>query len=441
MAKTKVLRSKIPQRRDVFYLRDDNETESYFSFSDNATAFSKSWLKKQSREFMPRPDGAIHHLIFDSLYLVASSKAFEKAGGFKYIAIEDFVDHPKNPVVFGPVVLGSIHRFCGILAKEIDSNLGIPIVLENRSDSVGFTNIVFLLGSFMLLKLGSNLEEVISCFKFAERLCTPYGDATSDSFELHLRDCWGGLKRAINLGWFFPGDTHFDLAEYEHFASPLNADLHEIIPGKLIAFRSPKEMPDGVSFRDVGREDRFCHRDFSPEHYIDALQQFDVKAVVRLNQPEYKREALLAAGIAVADLYFPDCCCPPPDVVAKFMMIAEAVGGPIAVHCEAGLGRTGTMAALYMMTHHGFSAREAMGWLRVVRPGSVLGAQQRYLCEREAVMRRMGAAAAQPGPAQPGGPAGVEEVMRVIEETVATVDQRMEALARRQRQDRRNSAP
>ena len=34
---------------------------------------------------------------------------------------------------------------------------------------------------------------------------------------------------------------------------------------------------------------------------------------------------------------------------------------------DAGLGRTGTLIALYMMKHHKFSAREIMAWLRIAR--------------------------------------------------------------------------
>ena len=55
---------------------------------------------------------------------------------------------------------------------------------------------------------------------------------------------------------------------------------------------------------------------------------------------------------------------------------------------QAGLGRTGTLIGLYMMKHFGFTARETLGWLRIVRPGSVIGPQQQFLCEEEAKMHR-----------------------------------------------------
>ena len=57
------------------------------------------------------------------------------------------------------------------------------------------------------------------------------------------------------------------------------------------------------------------------------------------------------------------------------------------MHCHAGLGRTGTLIALWLMRTHKFEAREAMGWLRIMRPGSVIGEQQRYLCSVDETLR------------------------------------------------------
>jgi hypothetical protein len=54
--------------------------------------------------------------------------------------------------------------------------------------------------------------------------------------------------------------------------------------------------------------------------------------------------------------------------------------------CKAGLGRTGSCIGAYLMKHYGFTAREVIGWMRVCRPGSVIGPQQQYL---ESIQTRM----------------------------------------------------
>ena len=56
------------------------------------------------------------------------------------------------------------------------------------------------------------------------------------------------------------------------------------------------------------------------------------------------------------------------------------------MQCSSGRGRTGTLIALYLMKHHGFTAREAMGWLRICRPSSIIGPQQHYLEQQETRM-------------------------------------------------------
>jgi cell division cycle 14 len=53
----------------------------------------------------------------------------------------------------------------------------------------------------------------------------------------------------------------------------------------------------------------------------------------------------------------------------------------VAVHCKAGLGRTGCLIGCYSIYKYNFSAESFIGWIRIVRPGSVLGLQQQFLVE------------------------------------------------------------
>ena len=274
---------------------------------------------------------------------------------------------------FGPSNLKRAFDFCRILETQMLVSKW-PVVLTVSADNKIVTRAAFLLGAYMIVVLQMDYCAVMDKIISFDEMMTPFtdvlGGSKPSSFGLHIQDCLQALFRAKNLDWVDFGPDGFDAVEYQLLDNPLNADLHEAVPGKLVVMRGPRDLPGGARWLDVHREDgSFSHRDFSPQHYAEILHQFNVQVVVRCNAPQYDKCGFEDAGIAVVDLVYEDCEAPPVDVMAKFLGIAEAVSGAVAIHCASGLGRTGTLIALYMMKHHEFTAREAMGWLRIVRPG------------------------------------------------------------------------
>ncbi len=108
----------------------------------------------------------------------------------------------------------------------------------------------------------------------------------------------------------------------------------------------------------------------------------NVGLVVRLNSPLYCPSYFTALGITHIDMIFDDGTCPPLALVQKFIrlahdMISRRKG--IAVHCKAGLGRTGCLIGAYLIYRHGFTANEVISFMRFMRPGMVVGPQQHWL--------------------------------------------------------------
>ena len=78
------------------------------------------------------------------------------------------------------------------------------------------------------------------------------------------------------------------------------------------------------------------------------------------------------------------------ELVDRFLQVAEENQGALAVHCKAGLGRTGTLIGCYAIKHYHFNAADFIGWIRMCRPGSVIGPQQYFLHEYEEVLKKQG---------------------------------------------------
>lgn len=199
------------------------------------------------------------------------------------------------------------------------------------------------------------------------------------SWTINLMDCFNAILKARILGFFDFRD--FNPNEYDKYDRLQNGDINWLLPRKFLAFIGPLDERLAIASG--------YH---PPSFYISYFLKHGVKTVIRLNSPHtYDAKVFRYAGIDHYDLFFPDGSTPPKHILLKFLNLAENAQGAIAVHCKAGLGRTGSLIGAYIIKHFHMTAREAIAWMRICRPGSVIGQQQGWLERIEPWLWRQGA--------------------------------------------------
>jgi atypical dual specificity phosphatase len=113
------------------------------------------------------------------------------------------------------------------------------------------------------------------------------------------------------------------------------------------------------------------HRDLAVD--AEFLRMEGVRTLVSLTETPPDAGVLAAYGIAEVHIPVRDFTAPTLEQMIEFVdvvRISAARGEPVGVHCTAGLGRSGTMAAAYLVAR-GASATEAIATVRRHRPGSI----------------------------------------------------------------------
>lgn len=168
------------------------------------------------------------------------------------------------------------------------------------------------------------------------------------------------------------GDFNWVTPHFLAFASPQHQNTAPIHPNTPEYAALPSTVAEVMASK-------------LPLPFKNVLAHFasrDVGLVVRLNSELYSPSYFTALGITHIDMIFEDGTCPPLPLVRKFIRMAHemiARNKGIAVHCKAGLGRTGCLIGAYLIYRLGFTATEIIAFMRFMRPGMVVGPQQHWL--------------------------------------------------------------
>lgn len=108
------------------------------------------------------------------------------------------------------------------------------------------------------------------------------------------------------------------------------------------------------------------------------LRERGIDLLVSLTEEPPDRREINAAGLMLYHVPIEDMTAPTQEELDRSVSAiakARARNMGVAVHCAAGIGRTGCILAAYLI-HQGASAREAIRQVRKLRPGSIETSEQ-----------------------------------------------------------------
>ena len=246
------------------------------------------------------------------------------------------------------------------------------------------TRCCLLLGGYFVVYHDVELKELEEMFAPISGGFVPMRASLEDDECVTVLDCWRALHHTKRLNWYdfttaeVDIDRCIDMQEYLHYDNPANGSMHSIVPGKLLAFSCPAQLPDGVEWADAGGA-----RSFSAGYFADIFGDFGVRMVVRCGGATYDARAFERCGIGVEDLLL-GAAGPAASgadmlrAVDRFMTLTRLSPGAVAVHGGAPDGSLGPGGRLlveaYLIRRHGFGGPDALAWALMAQPAPAMRA-------------------------------------------------------------------
>ncbi|QKX63071.1 uncharacterized protein TRUGW13939_10239 [Talaromyces rugulosus] len=310
-----------------------------------------------------------------------------------YFTVDDTLLYNAFHADFGPLHIGHLYRFA-VHFHEIlgdPTNSDKPVVFWSRPDARSRANAACLVACYMVLIQSWPPHLALAPIAQADPPYMPFRDAgySQADFVLNIQDVVYGVWKAKEEA--LCGLKDFSLEEYERYERVDMGDFNWVTP-HFIAFASPQQEPvapiptNSAKYAALPKSISEVMASQLPQPFKNVLAHFssrDVGLVVRLNSELYCPSYFTALGIEHIDMIFEDGTCPPLPLVRRFIKMAHEMitvkNRGIAVHCKAGLGRTGCLIGAYLIYRYGFTANEIIAFMRFMRPGMVVGPQQHWL--------------------------------------------------------------